>query len=225
MKVECERVLAALLAAQPGIRLDYNAIARMYGQGAKYNTMEHKFRGYRKFAEELTREAGDEPNLTPRPRTTRAPRTGPKSTGSRKKGKAAKGTEAEMSIASGTEGAREAPIQLSDDNLEAFSPIKSEIKKEQDDVSSIMGIKKHPLEDLVEVEDNEEPAFKRQKHASGLVKAPLFNSQENGYVLPQIDGSNLDPQMSIPDTTAHSFDTMLYSNRLHDGASYYFDEA
>lgn len=186
--------------------------------------MEHKFRGYRKLAESLLREAGDVENLTPRPRTSRTQRTAPKSTGSRKKGKVAKDTEVEADIVSDTKGTRKAPIQLGEDS-ETFSPLKSEIKKENDETSTMMGIEKHPLEGLVD-EDLDESYFKRQKLAGpGLVKAPLVNSQDDGYALPQVDGSGPDCQMSFPDMTANSFDTMLYSNRLHDGANHYFDEA
>ncbi|KAJ5989245.1 hypothetical protein N7481_004455 [Penicillium waksmanii] len=59
MRVDDKRLIAALLAAHNGIKLDYNAIAKMYGEGANYNTMEHKFRVYRKDAEVLHAEASD----------------------------------------------------------------------------------------------------------------------------------------------------------------------
>lgn len=38
-------------------QLDYKEIARMYGEGATYNTIEHKFRAFRKEAEALREEA------------------------------------------------------------------------------------------------------------------------------------------------------------------------
>lgn len=42
------------------IQLDYKEIARMYGEGATYNSIEHKFRAFRKEAEALREEADKE---------------------------------------------------------------------------------------------------------------------------------------------------------------------
>ncbi|KAJ5591044.1 hypothetical protein N7450_005016 [Penicillium hetheringtonii] len=53
MRVEDKKLLAALLASQKGLKLDYKEIARMYGEGATYNSIEHKFRAFRKEAEAL----------------------------------------------------------------------------------------------------------------------------------------------------------------------------
>jgi len=41
-------------------QLDYKEIARMYGEGATYNSIEHKFRAFRKEAEVLREEADKE---------------------------------------------------------------------------------------------------------------------------------------------------------------------
>ncbi|KAL4797412.1 hypothetical protein BDV19DRAFT_387220 [Aspergillus venezuelensis] len=51
------RLVAALIAANPGIKLDYNATAAIFGQGATYDTIEYRFRTYRKMAEKLKAEA------------------------------------------------------------------------------------------------------------------------------------------------------------------------
>ncbi|KAL3476808.1 hypothetical protein BJX99DRAFT_258142 [Aspergillus californicus] len=71
------RLIAALLAASPTLKLDYNAIAVVYGEGAKYDSIEHQFRKYRKQAEDLRREA-TEKGISPEraPRTPRGPRSG-----------------------------------------------------------------------------------------------------------------------------------------------------
>ncbi|KAL4943880.1 hypothetical protein BDV06DRAFT_220839 [Aspergillus oleicola] len=80
------RLIAALLAANPGIKLDYNAIAAMFGQGTTYDTIEYRFRIYRKAAEKLKVEAannGVSLDKIPRGRqTTRTPQT-PRSSGNR----------------------------------------------------------------------------------------------------------------------------------------------
>ncbi|KAL4949645.1 hypothetical protein BDW69DRAFT_188092 [Aspergillus filifer] len=51
------RLVAALIAANPSIKLDYNATAAIFGQGATYDTIEYRFRTYRKMAEKLKAEA------------------------------------------------------------------------------------------------------------------------------------------------------------------------
>ncbi|KAL2868721.1 uncharacterized protein BJX67DRAFT_379672 [Aspergillus lucknowensis] len=78
------RVIAALLAANPGIKLDYHAMAALFGQGATYDSIEGQFRKFRKQADELRAEAekngislAELPRARPVTSTTpRTPRTG-----------------------------------------------------------------------------------------------------------------------------------------------------
>ncbi|KAL4929235.1 uncharacterized protein BDV17DRAFT_290887 [Aspergillus undulatus] len=51
-----DRLLAAIIAANPG-KIDYNAIATMFGQGANYDTIKNRLRKHRKMADELKAEA------------------------------------------------------------------------------------------------------------------------------------------------------------------------
>ncbi|KAL5365235.1 hypothetical protein BJX96DRAFT_179660 [Aspergillus floccosus] len=80
-----DRLFASIIAAHPGLKLDYNAMAAMFGQGATYDAIEGRFRRYRKMAEELKAEARENghtdvprgrntPSTTPR--TPRGPRSG-----------------------------------------------------------------------------------------------------------------------------------------------------
>ncbi|CEL06133.1 hypothetical protein ASPCAL07242 [Aspergillus calidoustus] len=83
-----QRLVATLLAANPGLKLDYPRMAAIFGQGATYDTIEYQFRKYRRQAEELKREAarqGVSLSEIPRGRasepvststTPRTPRTG-----------------------------------------------------------------------------------------------------------------------------------------------------
>ncbi|KAE8165579.1 hypothetical protein BDV40DRAFT_297285 [Aspergillus tamarii] len=52
-----ERLIGSLLAAHPDLKLDYHAMAVMFGQGATYDSIESRFRRYRKAADELRDEA------------------------------------------------------------------------------------------------------------------------------------------------------------------------
>ncbi|KAL2004826.1 hypothetical protein VTN00DRAFT_3099 [Thermoascus crustaceus] len=75
-----DRLLGSLIAAHPGLKLDYSAMAAMFGRGATYDSIEGRFRSYRKIAEELKSEATAR-GVTTVPRPTRdgvngaAPRT------------------------------------------------------------------------------------------------------------------------------------------------------
>ncbi|KAL2215409.1 hypothetical protein M432DRAFT_593446 [Thermoascus aurantiacus ATCC 26904] len=101
-----DRLFGALIAAHPSLKhhiissrleanyrqLDYSGMAAMYGRGAIYDSVEGRFRNYRKIAEELKSEAaargvtsvprgsgrnGGSGASTPRtPRTPRGPRNG-----------------------------------------------------------------------------------------------------------------------------------------------------
>ncbi|KAL2001446.1 hypothetical protein VTN02DRAFT_1762 [Thermoascus thermophilus] len=52
-----DRLFGSLIAAHPGLKLDYSTMAAMYGRGATYDAIEGRFRNYRKLAEELRSEA------------------------------------------------------------------------------------------------------------------------------------------------------------------------
>ncbi|KAL3485418.1 hypothetical protein BJX62DRAFT_242984 [Aspergillus germanicus] len=52
-----QRLVATLLAANPGLKLDYPKMAAIFSQGATYDTIESQFRKYRKQADELKKEA------------------------------------------------------------------------------------------------------------------------------------------------------------------------
>ncbi|KMU73892.1 hypothetical protein CISG_03870 [Coccidioides immitis RMSCC 3703] len=76
-----ERLIAALLASHPGFTPDYRAMAVYFGQGATYDSLQHRFREYRRMAESMTERtprrnnncrAGGVPST---PRTARAPNT------------------------------------------------------------------------------------------------------------------------------------------------------
>ncbi|KAL2821764.1 hypothetical protein BDW59DRAFT_164102 [Aspergillus cavernicola] len=51
------RVIATLLAINPNIKLDYHAMAALFGQGTTNYTIENQFRKWRKLAEEIKTEA------------------------------------------------------------------------------------------------------------------------------------------------------------------------
>ncbi|KAL3454678.1 hypothetical protein BJX65DRAFT_301314 [Aspergillus insuetus] len=83
-----QRLVATLLAANPGLKLDYPKMAAIFGQGATNDTIEYQFRKYRRQADELKRETARQgASLSDIPRgrasapvststTPRTPRTG-----------------------------------------------------------------------------------------------------------------------------------------------------
>ncbi|EEH02877.1 conserved hypothetical protein [Histoplasma capsulatum G186AR] len=66
-----ERIIGALLAAHPGFTPDYKTMAVHFGQGATYDSMQGRFREYRKIAQSM-RQDNQEPanSRTPIRRTT-----------------------------------------------------------------------------------------------------------------------------------------------------------
>ncbi|PKY04743.1 hypothetical protein P168DRAFT_281120 [Aspergillus campestris IBT 28561] len=73
-----DRLVGALIAAHPGLKLDYQAMAVYFGQGSTYDAIEGRFRRFRKVAEELKTEAAGRGITTlPRGRNSgpRTPRT------------------------------------------------------------------------------------------------------------------------------------------------------
>ncbi|RAL02416.1 uncharacterized protein BO80DRAFT_34294 [Aspergillus ibericus CBS 121593] len=84
-----DRLIAALIAAHPGLKIDYQTMAIYFGHGATYDTMHGRLRRCHILAEELqkeTQERGGLPDLpkgrkfaistTSTPRTPRGPRNG-----------------------------------------------------------------------------------------------------------------------------------------------------
>lgn len=183
----------------------------MYGQGAGYNTMKHKFRGYRKMAEDLRAVvASGDPNiaLRPQPRTPHVRSTAnapPTNTGS---GKKTKGKPAKASKI--TEDPPSALITIDSDS-DAVSSLKDEIKTEVERTRGLLGIKKHRLDDLDDLDDDHDETPKRPRFperspdcvdryldspmklpSMGLKEKPLVDSQTNGYILSTADLSITD---------------------------------
>ncbi|GIK02114.1 hypothetical protein Aspvir_006157 [Aspergillus viridinutans] len=84
-----DRLIAVLIAAHPGLKLEYQAMATLFGQGATYDAIEGRFRRYRKMADEVKAEAlsrgitelprgrnGTTGSSSVTPRTPRGPRGG-----------------------------------------------------------------------------------------------------------------------------------------------------
>ncbi|EEP79288.1 predicted protein [Uncinocarpus reesii 1704] len=72
-KAAIERIIAALLASHPGFTPDYRAMAVYFGQGATYDSIQYRFREYRKMAEAMTE--GSPTSSRRGPNTPRTPRT------------------------------------------------------------------------------------------------------------------------------------------------------
>ncbi|QVM11842.1 hypothetical protein D8B26_006486 [Coccidioides posadasii str. Silveira] len=160
-----ERLIAALLASHPGFTPDYRAMAVYFGQGATYDSLQHRFREYRRMAESMTERtprrnnncrAGGVPST---PRTARAPNTATPRTNSRggvaKPGSAGKGVKSPYTAPSKTQmigkGASiEHSILLDDDddddgshfikNERSATPIKAAPKAEPHETSSCFNI-------------------------------------------------------------------------------------
>ncbi|KAF7178421.1 hypothetical protein CNMCM7691_007117 [Aspergillus felis] len=84
-----DRLIAVLIAAHPGLKLEYQAMATFFGQGATYDAIEGRFRRYRKMADEVKADAlsrgitelprgrnGTTSSSSVTPRTPRGPRSG-----------------------------------------------------------------------------------------------------------------------------------------------------
>lgn len=186
----------------------------MYGEGAKYNTMEHKFRAWRKQAEALRATDGDgTPQVQAQvtPRAPRTPTTGGKKSGTPSKSKTAKGAKASEvadsadTVDTAAEAAEDTAIVF-DISSEDADPIKPEIKMENEKTRSLLGIKSYALEDSDADDDDvqvlDEHAAKRLKVELGFddtpAKLPSFklergtriDSQVNGYDLPPVTAPN-----------------------------------
>jgi hypothetical protein len=192
----------------------------MYGQSAKYNTMEHKFRGWRKQAENLRATAGEgtpqtQPQTTPRtPRTPTAGGRKPSTASKRKTSKATKITDiTDTANSEAVEETSTAIVDISGDE----DPIKLEIKRENAAVLSLMGIKSYGLsniddddgddDDDDDVQVLDEHASKRLKMELDLddipAKLPSFKSDHEIRIDSQANGYDL----SLPATTVIRPDT------------------
>ncbi|KAF8245751.1 hypothetical protein K440DRAFT_633017 [Wilcoxina mikolae CBS 423.85] len=70
-----QRLLAATIAAHPGMKLNYHAIATIFGEGATYDTIETRFRTVKATGKQLAAEvaSGERPaEATPTPRKRKA---------------------------------------------------------------------------------------------------------------------------------------------------------
>ncbi|CAI7649712.1 unnamed protein product [Penicillium pancosmium] len=145
MRVDDKRLIAALLAAHKGMKLDYNAIATMYGEGANYNTMEHKFRAYRKDAEVLHAEASGRLGTDAAPSAENSPE---KSSGAQvtiqKNGKGAKAAKVPRAKAAKGSAKKQAPASPQDSDGEA-QPKRKKARASPKKHQTLMDAKKvHP---------------------------------------------------------------------------------
>jgi hypothetical protein len=180
----------------------------MYGEGAKYNTMEHKFRGWRKLAEALRATDGDgslQVQAQTTPRAPRTPTTGGRNSGTQSKSKTAKGAKAnKVSEAADTadaaaESVKDTSATIIDISGEDTDPVKPDTKLENEKTRFLLGIKSYALDDSDADDDDvqilDEHAAKRMKVDLGLddtppmlplfkaERGPRFDSQANGYDL------------------------------------------
>ncbi|GES58706.1 hypothetical protein ATEIFO6365_0004085700 [Aspergillus terreus] len=135
-----DRLFASIIAAHPGLKLDYNTMAAMFGQGATYDAIEGRFRRYRKMAEELKAEARanghtdvprgrNTPSTTPR--TPRGPRSGitkPTSSGRGKRDAVARNLASPSKHGASAKGRSLMDAIFVDDNDEAIPRPKLEPK-------------------------------------------------------------------------------------------------
>jgi hypothetical protein len=177
----------------------------MYGLGAKYNTMEHKFRAWRKLAENLRATAGEggpqaQPQTTPR--TPRTPSTrGKKATPASKKSVATSKIKADKDTDGGKAGDTadtEAVVDISSDE-ETPTKAKREVKQESEVTFSPLGMKSHRISNNNtdnEVQIMEEPAAKRVKIEDDsddiLARLLSFNPDNESHVDSKKNGYDLE---------------------------------
>ncbi|QRD87915.1 hypothetical protein F9C07_897 [Aspergillus flavus] len=185
-----DRLIASLLAAHPDTQLDYHAMALFFGQGSTYDSIEGRFRRYRKIADELRDEAHsrgitDIPrnagrnytsgrSATSTPRTPRGPRGITKSTPSSSRSRNCHQTPAKRNTKPGR-SAMDA-IYVDDVDTEEESKIKPEIPS----VPSDSG------EDDVKVVDSPSIKIKKERvehNTAGLFSAmtPKKEEQTSGF--------------------------------------------
>lgn len=205
----------------------------MYGQGAKYNTMEHRFRAWRKTAENLRVTAGEgNPQSQPQttPKTPRTPTPGEKKAGSRSKRKTDKATKTAEADDFADSKAAEQNIDIVEISGDETSPIKPEIKQENEMTRSLMGIKSYPASDSDADDDDvqgmDEHVTKRLKTELDMDDVPAqlpvidlerevrIDSKSNGYDLSL-------PSMAVTAPDAHenvlaNLDTLVRGSVAYD---------
>lgn len=173
----------------------------MYGLGANYNTMEHKFRAWRKTAETLRATEGEGTPMRQAQATPRKPRnsaTGARKTSSGAKKKSATASKVVDGVHTDEPEALEETHSLEALSNDDASPMNAQVKLENDLTCDFLGIKSYiSLDDDAELkfEDVEEHTSKRQKINLDIDDTPAelpsidlerdtyIDSQENGYDL------------------------------------------
>lgn len=169
----------------------------MYGEGATYHSIEHKFRHYRKLAERLRAEAmeGESDNYTSSSRRRQSNKSAPSSKKSTKTTKVDDGpttpTQIKKSLTSPEPKLEVIAVPkaeliiIESDPDSDYSPIKQEIKVENELTRSRLGIRKR----LYESSEDETPQKRLAQASSSLPTAlpmlptsnPRVDSQSNGY--------------------------------------------
>ena len=185
----------------------------MYGLGANYNTMEHKFRAWRKTAETLRATEGEGTPMRQAqatPRKPRNPTTGGQKTSFGAKKKSAKASMVVDPVDTYEPEALEESHNFVDLSNDDASPMDALVKPENDLTRDLLGIKSYTGSDddaELKFEDVEEHASKRQKVEPDIDDAPAelppidferdtyIDSHENGY------------DLSLPSTTVATADT------------------
>ncbi|EAW08474.1 uncharacterized protein ACLA_032090 [Aspergillus clavatus NRRL 1] len=150
-----DRLIAALIAANPGLKLEYQAMATLFGQGATYDAIEGRFRRYRKMADELRSSAlsrgitelprgrNGTASASSTPRTPRGPRGGITKPGSASStGRSRKGGVKDVPGTPSRRGAGRAGLSLMDaifvdaEAEEEVEEVKVKVKNEAAEILS-----------------------------------------------------------------------------------------
>lgn len=199
----------------------------MYGEGAKYNTMEHKFRSWRKLAEALRATDGDgSPQFQAQntPRAPRTPTTGgkksvtPSKTKTTKGPKATKISEAADTADAAAESVEETSATVIDISGDDTDPVKPEIKLENQKTRSLLGIKTYALDDSDNDDDDiqvlDEHAAKRLKVELDLDDSPAMlpslKPERGSRVDSQVNGYDLTP-LTTPITAKDTHESVFAS--------------
>ncbi|KAL1867234.1 hypothetical protein Plec18167_008775 [Paecilomyces lecythidis] len=196
-----ERLVGALIAAHPSLKLDYNGMAAMYGRGASYDSIEGQFRKYRRQAEQLKAEASaNGVSLPPRgrgsggtPRTPRGPR-GARNGVSKSTPSSGKGKNLDAKVLStpsrksgmGNRGQNVIDaINLDDDSdMSMFNintPVKIKAEKIESASSFTDDYKTESSAVLSSIENVKEDKDKQTESLFDM-KQEHVNSQTNGYI-------------------------------------------
>ena len=194
------------------IQLDYHAIAKMYGNGATFNSIEHRFRSYRKKAQDLIRDAESSGKMEPlsaavKARLPRA-RTAQGSSVSSNRRKGAKNNE------NSDKHTSETPIFIDDSDKDAFEKLGVKLE-EFETIKELISIKRNAV---IEVDADKPLKFPKREGAIELEQVPHHDSQKNGYTFAttsspasvsagrfDFDKRNLD-QWGINESRAESLD-------------------